>query len=178
VLQKALGSTDPHFVDGILKQLVHANLDANGESVSGSDLNFAAAVINGVEPRDQLEAMLAAQMASVHSATMKMAQQIALSETYSAQDSAERAFNKLARTFISQMEVLKRYRTSGEQTVTVQHVNVTDGGQAIVGNVTQGTRDGVPPAKPRALAPPIEEPMKILANASPDPFPVKRKSRK
>ena len=36
------------------------------------------------------------------------------------------------------MEALKRYRTGGEQKVTVQHVSVSEGGQAIVGNVTQG----------------------------------------
>ena len=35
------------------------------------------------------------------------------------------------------MDALKRYRTGGEQKVTVQHVTVTEGGQAIVGNVTQ-----------------------------------------
>jgi hypothetical protein len=29
------------------------------------------------------------------------------------------------------MEALKRYRTGGEQKVTVQHVSVNDGGQAI-----------------------------------------------
>jgi hypothetical protein len=33
------------------------------------------------------------------------------------QDSAERAFNKLARTFAAQVETLKRYRGSGEQTM-------------------------------------------------------------
>jgi hypothetical protein len=41
------------------------------------------------------------------------------------------------RTFIMQMEALKRHRTGGEQKVTVQHVSVSEGGQAIVGNVTQ-----------------------------------------
>jgi hypothetical protein len=30
----------------------------------------------------------------------------------------------------------KRYRTGGEQKVTVQHVSVNEGGPAIVGNVT------------------------------------------
>jgi hypothetical protein len=35
------------------------------------------------------------------------------------------------------MEALKRYRTGGEQKVTVQHLSVGEGGQAIVGNVTQ-----------------------------------------
>jgi hypothetical protein len=34
-----------------------------------------------------------------------------------------------------QMEAWKRHRTGGEQSVTVKHVTVNPGGQAIVGNV-------------------------------------------
>jgi hypothetical protein len=34
----------------------------------------------------------------------------------------------------------KRYRMGGEQKVTVQHVTVNEGGQAIVGNVRHGGR--------------------------------------
>ena len=56
----------------------------------------------------------------------------------------KRALNKLARTFAMQVEPLKRYRTGGEQKVTVQHVSVGDGGQAIVGNVTQAARPPAP----------------------------------
>ena len=37
-----------------------------------------------------------------------------------------------------QLESLKRYRTGGEQKVVVQHVNVNEGGQAIVGTVDRG----------------------------------------
>ncbi len=51
------------------------------------------------------------------------------------QDSAERAFNKLTRTFAAQMSALKEYRSKGEQKMTVQHVRVAEVGQAIVGNV-------------------------------------------
>ena len=61
-----------------------------------------------------------------------------MSTTLHQQDSAERALNKLARTFASQVEALKRYRTGGEQKVTVQHVTVSDNAQAIVGNVSAG----------------------------------------
>ena len=39
------------------------------------------------------------------------------------------------------MDTLKRYRTGGEQKVTVQHVSVNEGGQAIVANMTQDTRE-------------------------------------
>jgi hypothetical protein len=59
-------------------------------------------------------------------------------ETIAQQDSAERAFNKLTRTFAMQLEALKRYRTGGQQQVIVKHVNVHEGGQAIVGNVQAG----------------------------------------
>jgi len=36
------------------------------------------------------------------------------------------------------MEALNKYRTGGKQTIQVQHVNVNEGGQAIVGNVNKG----------------------------------------
>jgi hypothetical protein len=45
------------------------------------------------------------------------------------------------------MEALKRYRTGGEQKVTVHHVSVDEGGQAIVGNVNQAA-SGTAPEKP------------------------------
>ena len=44
-------------------------------------------------------------------------------------------YTKLARAYVAQMEALRKHRNGGKQTVTVQHVNVQDGGQAIVGNV-------------------------------------------
>ncbi|QYO75075.1 hypothetical protein [Devosia salina] len=47
--------------------------------------------------------------------------------------------NKLARTFTTQMETLKKFRSKNEQRVVVehQHVHVYPGGQAVVGTVTQ-----------------------------------------
>ena len=97
-------------------------------------------VVKGIEPKDHVETMLAAQMAAVHSATMTFAQRLAHVDNIAQQDSAERAFNKLARTFTAQVEALKRYRTGGEQTVRVEHVTVNEGGRAIVGTVNQGGR--------------------------------------
>lgn len=91
-----------------------------------------------MQPRDELEAMLAIQMGAVHQATMMMARRLNHVETIPQQDAAERALNKLARTYAMQMEALKRYRTSGQQKVTVEHVTVNAGGQAIVGAVAHG----------------------------------------
>jgi hypothetical protein len=98
--------------------------------------------------------MLAAQMAAVHNATMTFAGRLNRVDNIQQQDSAERAFNKLARTFVAQVEALKRYRTGGQQKVTVEHVTVNAGGQAIVGSV-QTPGGGAPPKsedQPHALS--------------------------
>ena len=88
-------------------------------------------VIKGIEPRDQTEALLAAQMAAIHMASVTMASRLAHVENLPQQDSAERARSKLTRTFATQVEALRRYRTGGQQEVTVEHVTVEKGGQAI-----------------------------------------------
>ncbi len=47
------------------------------------------------------------------------------------------AATRLLRLFTEQMEALARHRgTASEQRVTVEHVHVHEGGQAIVGAVT------------------------------------------
>ena len=140
LLMGATGTVYESFFDGLLRQLANATIQDG--KVSEGDLNFMLAVIKGIEPQDQVESMLAAQMAAVHMATMTSARRLAHVETLPQQDSAERAFNKLARTFTAQVEALKRYRTGGEQKVTVEHVHVHQGGQAIVGNVAHGSSGG------------------------------------
>jgi len=141
-LMEALATTDFDFANGIIEQL--ANADKKGGKLDERQVNFLLSVIKGIAPRDQLETMLAAQMATVHIAIMSFSRHFALIETLPQQDSAERAFNKLARTFLAQMAGLKHYRTGGEQKVTVQHVSVSEGGQAIVGNVTQTSGEKSP----------------------------------
>ena len=138
LLMDSLGTTQVDFSDGLLAQL--ANAAIKGRIVDERQLNFMLAMVTGIEPRDQLEAMLAAQMAAVHNATMTFARRLNHVDNIPQQDSAERAFNKLARTFASQLEALKRYRSGGNQTVRVEHVTVNEGGQAIVGNVAHGGR--------------------------------------
>jgi hypothetical protein len=165
-LMRALGTTDFDFYSGLISQLLNASRE---KEASESGTNFMLSVIKGIEPRDQIEAMLAAQMAAVHMASMTFARRLAHVETISQQDSASNAFNKLTRTFAAQMSALKEYRSKGEQKMTVQHVHVAEGGQAIVGNVNAPT-EGVGARKktevqPHALAyaPGVEMPRQIEA---------------
>ena len=127
------GTGDVRFFFGLLKQI--AALGEQGRLASEDATDFALSVIGAVEPRDELEAMLAAQMAATHQATMMMARRLNQSETLQQTDAAERAMNKLSRTYTAQMETQKRYRSKAQQVVRVERVNVEDGGQAIVGSV-------------------------------------------
>jgi hypothetical protein len=47
-------------------------------------------IINGLNPQDETEAMLATQMAAVHVATMTLARRLSCVENLEQQDSAER----------------------------------------------------------------------------------------
>lgn len=138
LLQSAMGTTNSEFFDGLITQMLNAG--GAGQGAKDNNLNFMLSVVADIQPKDHLEAMLATQMAAVHMATMTFSRRLASVETIPQQDSAERALNKLARTFATQMEALKKYRTGGEQKMTVEHVTVNEGGQAIVGNVSQGDR--------------------------------------
>ena len=81
-----------------------------------------------------------ARVAAIHNATMMAARRLNHVDNVEQQDSASNMLNKLARTFAIQVETLKKYRSTGEQNILVQHQHVTvnEGGQAIVGNVTPG----------------------------------------
>jgi hypothetical protein len=154
VIAEELTAVQAHILFGeILERVALPKASERAPSVTESDASTPSsasfpspgqsrvrAMIDGlfwrVPARDQVEAMLAAQMAAVHMAAMTFARRLANVETIPQQDSAERAFNKLAQTFAAQVEALKRYRSGGEQKMTVQHVHVAEGGQAIVGNIS------------------------------------------
>jgi len=93
---EALGTTSPDFVYPFITQL--ANVASPGQELDTDGLNFMLAVIHGIQPKDEVEAMLAAQMAAVHMATMTFARRLNHVANHPQQDSAERAFNKLTRT--------------------------------------------------------------------------------
>jgi hypothetical protein len=79
--------------------------------------------------------MLAAQMVATHGAAMELLRRAMQAEyRHNLQDAGNLAV-KFLRTYAAQLEALQRYRGKGQQKVTVEHVHVHQGGQAIVGNV-------------------------------------------
>ena len=80
LLAEALGAADFDFVDSMLKQL--ADAVSRGGKVGEEDLNFLLSTIKDVKPRDQFEAMLAAQMAVVHMSIMTFARRMSNVELF------------------------------------------------------------------------------------------------
>lgn len=139
-MEKFFGTKSQDFALGLFNQIV--NMASHCNEYNEEATLFGVSIVGGIKPGDQVEAMLAVQMAAIHNATMTFSRRLAHTQTLQQQDSASRALNQLARTFTTQVEALKRYRTGGQQSVTVKHVTVNEGGQAIVGNVSTGGRDG------------------------------------
>ncbi len=132
-VSEALGTRDTDFVWGLTAQI----LEASSVYHSGEAIGFVLSVIKNQKPRDHLEAMLVAQMAVAHLAMMRFTDELSPRTTrdQARWEFALKALTGFGRTFATQMSALKQYRSGGEQRVTVRHVSVSDGAQAIVGNV-------------------------------------------
>ena len=127
------------------------------------------AVMVGQQPRDHFELMLINQLSGLHDLVMKYIGILARAEIGPEIDLAERTLNKLARTFSTVLDQLHRYRSGGGQKVTVQqNVSVSEGGQAIVGNVTQSSRDNSKAEAATASA--------AITDTRPTPMPIVQQS--
>jgi len=103
--------------------------------------NNAMALLNGIQPQDEIEGMLVVQMIAVHNMAMETMELAMITDQgFKWKEASINHATKMLRTFTVQMEALKRYRTGGQQKVIVEHVHVTAGGQAIVGAVSTGGR--------------------------------------
>ena len=94
------------------------------------------AALAGIGPKDELEGMMAAQLLAAHNTAMECYRRAMLEEqTFEGRRENLNQANKLSRTWATLLEALNKHRGKGQQKVTVEHVHVHPGGQAVVGNV-------------------------------------------
>ncbi len=115
---------------------IHAAVRSPKGTISELHINATLAMIEAAAPKDELEAALVVQMACAHMAAMavlgKMDGGFATEQRIVAFGSTAA---RLMKAYSMQMEVLRRLRNGGQQFMRVEHVNVNDGGQAVIGNV-------------------------------------------
>ena len=64
LLADALGTGDFEFASGLLGQL--ADVSRSGKAATAQELDFMLSLVRGFNPRDETEALLAAQMAAIY----------------------------------------------------------------------------------------------------------------
>ena len=141
-LKAIFGTEHPEMADGLMNhciKVLKAN-EASDDYPGHDERMFMVSAVVEIKPRDTFERMLAVQMAATHVAIVRSGRWLANTETVDQVKAHYSGYTKLARAYVAQMEALRKHRNGGKQTVTVQHVNVEGGGQAIVGNVETGGR--------------------------------------
>ncbi len=132
------------------------------EATRNATILDALDALCAIEPRDDFERMLGTQMVACHHAAMECFRRAMIpGQNFASRDMSLKHAEKLMSTYARHLETLNKHRGKGQQKVTVEHVHVEAGGQAIVGNVESG-------AKTRKSSGPVviehapERPMEIL----------------
>jgi hypothetical protein len=177
------GSQSDHWNNTLANQAVQSLWMKNSDAETrDKQLSATIAALIGIRPKDELEGMMAAQLVAAHNAAMECYRRAMIGEqTFEGRRENLAQANKLSRTYAALLEALNRHRGKGQQKVTVEHVHVHAGGQAVVGMVAApsgqpggGDRSNFeeqPHAKQIAHAP---EPALPCPDASRDAVPIAR----
>ncbi len=92
-------------------------------------------VSHTIQAGNSLEKMLGHQLALTHKLSMDYATKAALQTDSAHSVKMLNLSLRAMQTFQCGLLTLKKLRSSGDQRITIQHVNVTDGGQAVIGQI-------------------------------------------
>ena len=107
------------------------------------DGNKILSMMAELNPRDGYEGMLVSQMLTTFDRAMYCFRMADNNKSF-----AEMYFRlqnqgiKLMRLYAQQLESLDKHRNKGKQKMTVEHIHVNDGGQAVIGNISRGGGGG------------------------------------
>ncbi len=133
---EATGTDDPELSHRLLNQ-IYETLWMPAELSEEERIQLvqsAVAALRGIKPQDAVEGMLATQMVATHNAAMEcLRRSMIQQQTFEGRESSLRHAAKFLSIYAKQIETLNRNRGKGQQKMTIEHVNVEPGGQAMVG---------------------------------------------
>ncbi len=137
-LAELTGTKDLELAECLVNQVCESLWMPEGltEADRTARIRAAIAALHGIKPQDETEGMLAVQMVATHNAAMEcLRRSMIRKQTFEGRESNLRHAAKLLSIFAKQLETLNRNRGKGQQKVTVEHVQIQSGGQAIVGTI-------------------------------------------
>ena len=177
---KSIGGSQSDIWNNMLANQAAQALWMKNSNAAEQDRQLSATVaaLAGIAPRDELEGMMAAQLIAAHNAAMECYRRAMIGEqTFEGRRENLNQANKLSRTWATLLDALNKHRGKGQQKVTVEHVHVHAGGQAVVGTIErpgagdQTKMEEQPHAKQIAHAP---EPALWGTDAERDAVPIAR----
>src|SRR6516162_4083702 len=143
-LRQVFGETlSDEFVDVMLTKLVSVLGPRPLEGLDEATLNAAIALITSVQPRSELEALIAVQIAAIAFAGLEFLQlgQLNLDEGHIGVWGGYGT--RLLRLKLELLETLDKHRRDNKQTVRVEHVHIHAGAHAVLGIVNSSKeKDG------------------------------------
>jgi hypothetical protein len=138
-----MGTTSSDFVNATLVQIQNASRMPSG-GISETSVNAVLAFIEAAEPKNEIEAALAIQMACTHAVTMAVLSTAggAYIGTRNVAKMAA-AGARLMSAFASHVETMRRLRSGGTQIIRVERIEVSDNAQAIIGNINSKPHDAL-----------------------------------
>jgi hypothetical protein len=138
--QKATGVSAEDVAIGLAIQAAVFPIAGDGEGDAErkrEQVSVAVETLEQIKPEGALQSMLAVQMIGVHNTAIKFLMRATDKEqSFEGTDANVLRATRLMRLFNEQLQALASLRgQTGQQKVTVEHVHVYEGGQAIVGSV-------------------------------------------
>ena len=131
-----LGGTSVRRLESyLLNQAIHGLWLLPKDDIQEWQQRAIAAALVGIGPRDELEGMMAAQLLAAHNAAMECYRRAMLATDFRGPARESEPSRQAVPHLCRALEALNRHRGKGQQKVTVEHVHVHAGGQAVVGMV-------------------------------------------
>jgi hypothetical protein len=135
-LRKAFGDTmSDEFVEVMLGKVVEALKPSPFDTLQEPTLNAALAIIDSVQCRSELEALIAVEIVATGFSGLRFLRQSHKNMTEEYIGVYGNYANKLLRLQLDLIQALDRHRRGHKQTMEVRHVNIHSGAQGVVGIV-------------------------------------------
>jgi hypothetical protein len=169
LVRDATGTDDSYLQHQLISQVLRAIWMPEKQEEQEKWFVAAVALMETVRPQDGIESMLGVQMVATHNAALECFRRAMLPQQSSeGRDQNLKHAAKLLAIYLQQMAALDKHRGKGQQKVTVEHVHVEAGGQAIVGHVERGQSTG------RRTKGAGAKPERLSASTSDAPQPFRR----
>ena len=123
------------FANNIIARYALTTIDAKQNDIDYQKVKTQAVEnVQALDPKDNLQIMLASQMHSIHALQQHMMLYANAAKDVAVTEKCVNIVTKLSNVFIQQVNLMKKLKGEGEKKIVIEHVHVHSGAQAVVGS--------------------------------------------